>query len=226
MIIDDNEGTFWTDTNGGRHYNERSIRILLHDIHGEYTGDLEKLPQLIQGDMDAIDAWCRASVIWDHYAVERLCSDLGSLSGVTSFPDAYGEQQAQKAWNMIDPTGSISKMLDTDMPTHLWLIEGRPNGLERAFDCLAEAMTVDYVGGDDDAFDYWPNTMDMLWAFAVDLDTIGLDPHKGRLLEIVRDLAVRVLDRSSKGRSGLFSQEQHDMLVDEWGRKDTWGGNL
>jgi hypothetical protein len=218
MILNDNEGTSWTDTNGGKHHNERSVRILLHDIHAEYTGDFGNLPQLVDG---AMDTHVRVSVIWDHYAMENLASDLGELTGVTSFPDAYGEQQAEKAFSLIDPTGDLATRLDIyDTPTHLWLIEGRPKGLERAFDHLASALDVeDGVHGDDDAFDYWPNTMDMLWVFAEDLDTIKKhDLHK----QYVRSIAQRVLDRTAAQSWVTNEKDQRQLMIDEWGREGQW----
>lgn len=214
MILNDNEGTFWEDTNGGKHYNDRSVRIVLHDYHREYTGVLDALPPTDGG----IDTHVRAEVIWDHFAIEGFCSDLGSIAEVTSFPGAYGDQQAEKAWSMIDPSGVLAKLIDCDMPQHLWLIEGRPKGLERAFDCLAAALDVeDGVHGDDDAFDYWPNTMDMLYDFATDLDKVKKnDLHT----TYVRQIAQRVLDRTAKTQS--VAGDTRELMLSEWGRTETW----
>ena len=49
--------------------------------------------------------------------------------------------------------------------------------------------TIEYYqpSGDDTVYDYWPNTMDMLWDFAQNLDTISADDSHWKMVFEIMD---------------------------------------
>jgi len=208
MLIQDNEQT-----------GHRNIEVLLHDMHGEYTGNFADIPMFKNGQSDNV---VRVQLVWDHYALEGVAANLGQLTNITAFPAAYGEQQAEKAYRALF-TDSLDEWLYGEMPNALWLVSGTPKGLERAFDHLAAALDVeDGVSGDDDAFDYWPNTMDMLWDFALDLDALKKNDLHTRY---VRDIAQRVFNRTVSRSSHRDQQDQKELFLGEW-KNDRWAANL
>lgn len=160
--------------------------ILLHDHHGEYTGELANLARYEDGKH------LRCLVIWDGYNLSSVRTALG-LSDDDSIIDAafhtiYGDKlDAFLADNYSSPYQAT-----------IWEISGE--GIRRAFDYLLNALDT-VPSGDDDTFDYWPNTMDMLWEFARDLDAMhSTTEHR----TLVHDMAKRI----------------HQTLLDtDWGRE-------
>lgn len=136
--------------------------ILLHDHHLEYTGTLDHIPPY-----DGEGSWCRVTMVWNGYELESTRSYLGLPEG----DDADAIIDA--AFRQIFGT-TLDAFLEANSATpstaHIWSIMGE--GKRRAFDWILNALDT-VPSGDDDTFDYWPNTFDMLWEFACDLDELA-----------------------------------------------------
>ena len=132
-------------------------QILLPDVHGEYTGDFEK---------DYI-----SKLVWNNFEIEELSQKLGGLKkGKSLMERTFPELPKNHPWD-----GS-----------NLWLLEGSQEDLMERFNNLAEGLE-GVPSGDDDVFDYWPNTMDMLEIFAKDLKDLDWDPEgaaQKRVIEV------------------------------------------
>lgn len=131
--------------------------ILLHDHHREYTGDLDTLTGYTDGK------WCRVEVIWDGFALESHRAYLGLPSDDAAIDAAFRQIFGDKLDAFL-----VDACAEPSMAT-IWSIMGE--GKRRAFDHILNALDT-VPTGDDDTFDYWPNTFDMLWEFACDLDEL------------------------------------------------------
>lgn len=150
--------------------------ILLQDHHGEYTGSLA-------GVTYDDGKWCRALVIWDGFNLSSVRADLGLPSDDDAIDAAFRTMFDTRLDAFLTENGA------EPYNATIWEISGE--GMHRAFDQLFNALDT-IPSGDDDTFDYWPNTMDMLWEFACDLDTMhSTADHRTR----VRDMAIRVHDQ-------------------------------
>jgi len=193
LINTTNQSIAWNDkgepTATTPHYS-----LMLFDYHGEYTGDLKGVYA------PADNAYSDANIVFDPRKIEDLLETRLGLSGLNYDNPARKEGETVVGALM---TEIARKVLGEDLYTALeaehgemgtvggyhWLIAGTREGLIRVFDQLFAALAnkdesrKDWGGygrptGDDDVFDYWPNTMDMLWAFANDLD--GIDQVEGK----------------------------------------------
>jgi len=57
----------------------------------------------------------------------------------------------------------------------IWLIQGSLENLIAIFYDFARTLKEGPIGGDDDSYDYWPNAMEMLLTFAMDLEELTDD---------------------------------------------------
>lgn len=145
-------GSIWTM--GGT---DNVARIYLNDPHQEYTGNLTTKSQ-------SQEVYLAAEVVWDGMNLAQAYCDA---RGTRQSDDWYhAEAEVERARKVLFP--SWPENWDTGV---IWQIEGNFNGLSECFDSLAKALDAD-ISGDDDIFDYWPNTMTMLEEFAADLDTL------------------------------------------------------
>lgn len=148
--------------------------ILLIDHHGEYTGSLAAVTGYEEGK------WVRCMIVWDGFSLGSLRNALGLPDEDDAVTAAFRAIYADKLDPLLDDACATP-----DMAT-IWEISGE--GKRRAFDHLLHALDT-VPSGDDDVFDYWPNTMDMLWSFAHDLDTLqSTTEHR----QLVTDLATKV----------------------------------
>jgi hypothetical protein len=194
--------------------------ILLHDYHLEYGSVLGRVSMYDETtgitDRQKTSSFVRCEVVWDQYNIIDLIAKLNNL------PEGEAEDVAETIRRHIFPGSQFD-----DWDYHIWQLHGTLLGLGRAFEALYAALDVpEGVGGDDDAFDYWPNTVDMLLEFARDLDALtSMRMRVPRVMELVD----RVLDRSChrthfSGRpmTAEESDEQRQLLTDEWGYPGRW----
>lgn len=173
--------------------------ILLHDHHREYTGDLDTLTGYTDGK------WCRVEVIWDGFALESHRAYLGLPADDAAIDQAFRQIFSDKLDQFL-----TDACAEPSMAT-IWSIMGE--GKRRAFDHILAALDT-VPTGDDDTFDYWPNTMDLLWEFACDLDELESSIEHRTL---ARDLATKV-------NTATFADQPE--LASEWDGNAwlTWKG--
>lgn len=185
--------------------------LLLHDMHGEYTGDFDKRPEGNFGYGET-DLWWRTAAMQD------------ALHEIFGYSANDAERQAAALMPEFLPRAFLER--EGDYIEWVWRVTGCYEYLVAKFDQLCTALSVDYVSGDDDAFDYWPNTMDMLWDFACDLDAIGpvIGTWRARVWEVARKVFQGTINHKT------WANEEHDselhgravadrfaMFVSEWG---------
>jgi hypothetical protein len=195
----------------------RDVTLLLGDYHREYTGVLDEISGTYDDSLDGDEktrSYVRASVVWDQYELIDTIADLQEAD----------QESAESAVHRMQAEIFAGFEEELAESPHVWRIMGSPYGLARAFNALANALNVDTVGGDDDAFDYWPNTMDMLHEFARDLDRIHGTDHFGKLVE---EIAANVLDRTASETTGTThssetKDERRDFFAGEWGYPERW----
>jgi hypothetical protein len=190
-----------TDPKYGGGKDGHTFTLLLHDMHGEYTGDFDKrLPDMPYGECEVI--WKTSGVIDTFQEVRGIDADQAERAAATMMRDylpapfvtAHGGDSAYIEW--------------------VWKLTGSKEYLDAKFQQLWDALNVETVSGDDDAFDYWPNTMDMLWDFAKDLDDIfDNEDHKAR----VWDLAKRVFEGTVGPPNEKDYSNRKELFTGEWG---------
>lgn len=142
--------------------------VLLMDWHGEYTGGLDQVKGYEDGK------YCRSHIVWDGYALGHVRTRLG-IEGDED--DAVNAAFRSLFADKLDPVLDLAS--GDASSVYIWEIGG--HGIERAFTHLLNALDT-VPSGDDDTFDYWPNTMEMLWEFACDLDSIDSSTsHRDRV---------------------------------------------
>ena len=176
--------------------------ILLHDIHGEYTASLNAQPvfaPIADDKADTKDS-VRCEVIWDQYNLEYTIQQMGLAKD-----DDEAETHVLAAFHTLFGD-KLDDLIEHSNPYDIWRISGSLPGLTRAFEALhadlmptpssyeLEGKVHEYwqPSGDDSVFDYWPNTMDMLWMFAQDLDK--LIGEEAKFKQRVWDLLDRMVE--------------------------------
>jgi hypothetical protein len=152
--------------------------MLLKDLHHEYTGSLPDFWQdTAEGDLTR-RGYVRCNIIWNDYAMIDTLMDLHQMS----YDDAEERMAESKA--LIFSRGATDRKEGRDWSdaTYIWKIEGDLPGLLHAFNELANALDT-IPSGDDDVFDYWPNTMTMLEDWAEDLDEVFPYSYRDRVAE-------------------------------------------
>jgi hypothetical protein len=222
MLINQSETTSWKSGIGKDHQEgvrEGYFSLLLFDYHGEYTGTLGS----IYAPED--NAHAEARIVFDPHRLEDLLEARLHLHGL-SYDHPAREvlaplmtQIAKLVFGERIYDAIVAENGEDAIPGgYHWLIEGNREGLIRIFEQLLKALSnldparVEYgsygtPSGDDDTYDYWPNTMDMLWAFALDLVNIT---DSDEWTQKVQTLAITVARLK-------FSDDPSDC---EWGR--TW----
>lgn len=156
---EDAEMILSTHTDDTNRKGVKSATILLHDTHLEYGSTLIGR----EGRWDDGSNY-NGDLIWDHYDLEEVAHGV-----ITD----DGQDPATLAFNLIFGRHREGLGLHgDDLPLHVLKLEGTIQGLRGAFDRLADALDT-VPTGDDDSFDYWPNTMETLARFANDLATLG-----------------------------------------------------
>jgi hypothetical protein len=194
---------------------ETEVTILLNDVHQEYTACWDA-PLNAAGQ-----PFVTARVVFDASSLADIAGQRGARTETTSFPDAYGEQQVWSAALAIfgDPLDDFRDDWGEPPQWTIWMLRGSIAGVGRAWSILGDALTTT-VSGDDDAFDYWPNTMDMLWELAVDLDALGQASYR----KATKQIAHATLTNSSGAtmpytdrlRNEDEQREQRELLLGEW----------
>ena len=195
-------------TNAGTGGN-KEVSILLGDYHREYTGELDKLEMYDDSGRfgDKGGTFVRCSVIWDTYELAQVFDDIHGVEN--------GEAEIERMTNLIFPP-------ELHEIPHIWLITGHLRGLDRVFDTLANALTVETVSGDDDAFDYWPNTMDMLFDLATDLDRLNDTlAYTDRVTEIAEGVFERTV-ADAQGSQYDTVEQRRDLFASEWSNLERW----
>lgn len=183
-----------TEYGGGE--NGKVHTLLLHDMHGEYTGGFdERLKGFGYGE---VDLYWQTSKMQD------------ALQEIFDYKADIAERQTTSLMREMLPAAFLER--EGDYIEWVWRVTGCKEYLVAKFDQLCKALTVDQVSGDDDAFDYWPNTMDMLWDFATDLDDIGV---VGSCRARVWEIAKKVFQGTVNARDAR--PDYHELFVQEWG---------
>jgi hypothetical protein len=124
--------------------------VLLGDWHSEYTGE-----------------WPKRYGGWPNDWAQVRGIDVFLLQEVHEL--LSGEELSESTLRLLIPMEENEGYDEISQFSTLWVIEGTPDGHEMAFIQLLGWLDVQ-PSGDDDFFDYWPNTMDMVWQYASDLD--------------------------------------------------------
>ena len=195
--------------------------LLLHDVHREYTGDF--------GDNNWIDSDLNGDCefFWDTYGVSHTLAELRQVS------EDDGEALAHKLMPEIIPPAFIEREGGPEYVYGVWRLTGSRAFLEMKFEKLLQALKVDSTWGDDDSFDYWPNTMDMLWDFALDLD--GLEGQWGGHKAAVTEVARHVFEGTIAAQWGPKVDgtkrleeiaRRHSLFGGEWGDRDWFPSDI
>jgi len=201
-----------TESNPHTHHYE----VLLFDPHQEYTGCIDALPNYDKEATDKglpfTDTWLRAEILWNGYSISQTVANLRPELGMVD-----AEIEVIKAFRLLF-ADKLDDLIDFATPADavIWKLSGAIGGLTRAFDALFNALD-SAPSGDDDFFDYWPNTMDMLYIFATDLDDLNrndADLISGFRYKVkVAQMAQKIYDEcSADGRDH----------ADEWGHTTRW----
>lgn len=161
----------------GNSQGEDTVTILLFDDHMERTGPLYQ--ELVEETVEGSDSPRRGMVkyrgklVWDSYEVGDLVQSTLELEGLNR-EQAMNEAlvRSRKARHLI--LGDLPD--DFDEGTNIAEVWGTRDGMGLVFEQLLEVFD-EPLGGDDDAFDYWPNGMRTLIMLAHDLDEIGWGPN-------------------------------------------------
>jgi hypothetical protein len=175
--------------------------ILLNDMHGEYTGDFETR---VDGFPYGV-----TELAWQTSKIQDTLQELRGFSA------DLAESQALSLMREFLPLHFIR---DNDAYIEwVWRLTGSKEYLEIKFRELHDTLRVDSVSGDDDAFDYWPNTMDMLWDFACDLDDItGSTVHRESVWEVAQWVFVGTVGQDPYNK-GHLDEYRRQLFVSEWG---------
>jgi hypothetical protein len=198
-----------TEYGGGEDH--KVYTLVLHDMHREYTGDFDsRIDGQWYGQTEL--AWSTSGVI-------------DTLSELRGFNAEIAESQARKLARDFLPHEFIEREGGDDAYLEaVWRLTGSKEYLALKFDQLAKALDVDSVSGDDDAFDYWPNTMDMLWDFACDLDQISpvVGTWRSRVWEVAKKVYEGTVESQVANARPEFDKAEirrdaEKLFVDEWG---------
>jgi len=177
--------------------------IILHDMHREYTGDFDRrIPDLPYGQTE---------IFWSSSGV------IDTLTEIWGYNAEHAEQVAARLLKDFAPPEFLER--EGDYIEALWRITGSLEYLEIKFRELHDALRVDSVSGDDDAFDYWPNTMNMLWDFALDLDAIShsiAGTHQHMVWEVAQWVFVGTVGQDANDK-GQLDEYRRQLFVGEWG---------
>lgn len=133
--------------------------VLLADCHAEYTSQWPK----------TYGRWPEGYAYVRDINVSQIEEAREVLTGNPSWQGG-DEDEWNKVWEFLLPGFAATlEMTPLNNYSHIWMIEGDIRGHQAAFAELLGWLDVQ-PSGDDDFFDYWPNTMDMLWHYASDLD--------------------------------------------------------
>jgi hypothetical protein len=169
--------------------------VILGDMHSEYTGN-----------------WPKRYGGWP--------DDWAQVRGV----DVFVLQEAHETLSGEELPESTLKLLlpgfETDdeisQYSTIWLVDGTPGGHDEVFAELLGWLDVQ-PSGDDDFFDYWPNTMDMAWQYASDLDAWETKVRDFDDVKIVtRRKKVRAL--TSRVWEGAQADIRHEWLGRAWSK--------
>jgi hypothetical protein len=188
-------------------------QIMLADCHAEYTGD-----------------WPKRFGSWpDDYAYMRMI-DVSAIEDVhdaiTGTRSWENDEEHTKRWNdvweFLFPGFIATLDMDPNSYACFYTIEGDPGGHHQVFVDLRDKLDV-VPSGDDDFFDYWPNTMDMLWTYACDLDAWedraepSGRPHEGHQ-NMVRKLFTKVWDAVGPDNSLDAGDLREEWLGHDWAK--------
>lgn len=176
--------------------------LLLNDSHAEYTGEFDKRPEGFPG-------YGECEIFFRFSGVQDALQDIFGYDADTA------ERQTRRMMREMLPAEFIEREGGDDAYLEwVWRLTGSREYLETKFLELWNTLKVDYVSGDDDAFDYWPNTMDMLWDFAVDMDAItNSEQHRVAVWTLARHVFEGTTRRDEPDRT----HEQEQLFVGEWG---------
>jgi hypothetical protein len=170
--------------------------IILGDWHSEYTGNWPKR----YGGWP--DDWAQVRGI-DVFVLQEVHEVLS------------GEELPESTMKLLLPgfesDGEISQY------STIWAIDGTPGGHEEAFCELLGWLDVQ-PSGDDDFFDYWPNTMEMLWEYAKDLDRWETKRRDLSKELKIRTRRQRVQALVSKVWEGAQADIRHEWLGHAWSK--------
>jgi hypothetical protein len=185
--------------------------LLLHDMHGEYTGEFDKKPE---GD----NGYGETDLYWQTSKMQD------ALHEIFGYKADVAERQAAALMPEFLPKAFLER--EGDYIEWVWRVTGCYEYLVAKFNQLYISLNVDYVSGDDDAFDYWPNTMDMLWDFACDLDDInpfGGTIHRGQVWGLAKKVfqgTIRHKTWDNEDKSEIHGRavaDRYALFVSEWG---------
>ena len=180
--------------------------LLLHDLHAEYTGTFgDNNSNFAETKPANSTIWGDCELYWSSYGVADALTEIFGYEGDT------GHDQMLRVMREFFPPEFIEREGGYEAINYVWRLTGNRDFLEMKFNQLAQALDVDYVSGDDDAFDYWPNTMDMLFDFALDLDAIDKT-------EAHRELATTIARRVLAGTVQRGTTER-EVFISEWGSR-------
>ncbi len=185
--------------------------ILLQDFHQEYTA--------CWNENYSPGPYFSAQVIWDD-------DDLLDLINALRPGQPDPEEQLLLAKSLVFGTklGEMTDYFGADQWT-LWRIRGSIDGLGHAWSILGDALTTT-VSGDSDCFDYWPNTMDMLFDMAKDMDALMGGSYRKATLQIAKatldNSAGAVMPYSSEIRNEAEQAYMRALLISEWGYPERW----
>jgi hypothetical protein len=183
--------------------------IVLHDLHREYTGGWEG-----HEGYHSRGRHRECEIAWSTSGVQDTLQDL------RDYPADRVESETERLMHEFLPPEFIER--EGDMIEAVWKLNGPIEFLSFKFMQLVERLEVDSVSGDDDAFDYWPNTMDMLWDFASDLDEIAPE-RDGFYRQRVWKVAKKVFEGTiaapwgPEGTNEELQAQRRDLFKSEWG---------
>jgi hypothetical protein len=167
--------------------------VLLGDWHTEYTGNWPKR----YGGWP--DDWAQVRGI-DVFLLQEVYETLTS------------DELSETTLRLLMPGFEDDEI---SQYSTVWVIDGTPDGHEAAFVELLGWLDCQ-PSGDDDFFDYWPNTMDMAWQYAADLDA-----WETKRMDFSEDVGVvtrrkKVRDLVSKVWKGAQADIRHEWLGRPW----------
>ena len=176
--------------------------LLLNDSHAEYTGDFDKRPE-------GHDGYGECEIFFRFSGMQDALQDIFGYDADTA------ERQTRSLMREFLPPAFIEREGGDDAYLEwVWRLTGSREFLEKKFLQLWNALKVDSVSGDDDAFDYWPNTMDMLWDFACDLDEItSSEQHRVAVWTLARKVFEGTVNRAPEHDR----PRQRELFIGEWG---------
>lgn len=214
MLVSERE----TEYEGGE--DGKVYTLLLNDMHGEYTGEFDSR---VSGFSYGV-----TELAWQTSKIQDTLQELRGFSA------DLAETQALSLMKEFLPAKFIEGEYGASYIEWVWRLTGSLEYLAVKFDQLCEALNVNAVSGDDDAFDYWPNTMDMLWEFATDLDSIGpvIGTWRARVWEIAKKVYEGTVESQVKNARSEFDPKEvradaEKLFLSEWGLdyEDRAGGN-